>query len=155
VLSDFETRYQIDRWRSHGAVMFNDEEVRHGGRASLRVALAVRPYSGAFLEYFPGDWHGFGTLQLSVCNPSPEPLALFCRIHDQAHAEGDMDHEDRFSREFLFPPGWTTVTVDLGEVEAAPRNRRMDMGRIRGVGLFAVDLPQPRIVYIDDVRLAR
>jgi hypothetical protein len=155
VLADFETCGQIDRWRSHGADLFIDEQARQGGRASLGVALAARPYSGAFLEYFPGDWRGVRSLRFSVCNPDPDPLALTCRIHDQAHAEGAGDFEDRFGREFLFPAGWTAVTIDLEEVAAAPRGRRMDMGRIRGVGLFAADLPRPRTVYIDDLRLSR
>jgi hypothetical protein len=37
----------------------------------------------------------------------------------------------------------------------APENRRMDMGQIQGIGIFAVQLPQPRVIYLDYIRLTK
>ncbi len=152
LLSGFETSFETGRW-SGDAGFAVDRRVRLKGEASLRVELSTRKYSGVFLDYFPEDWRGFRFLQFSVYNPDSEELSLICRIHDRAHTEGVQYSEDRFNRAFSLPPGWTTVSVDLADVQTAPARRRMDMGHIRGLGLFAVDLPEPRVVYIDDVRL--
>ena len=36
----------------------------------------------------------------------------------------------------------------------APHKRKMALNQIQGLEIFAASLPEPRTVYIDDVRLA-
>lgn len=152
VLADFETPFETGRWSGNAAFAI-DRRVRRNGEASLRVELNTSKYSGVFLDYFPEDWREFRTLQFSIFNASPQELSIICRIHDRAHTQGVQHFEDRFNRAFSLPPGWATVAVDLAEVASAPAQRRMDMGHVRGLGLFAIELPEPRVVHIDDVRL--
>ena len=123
------------------------------GNPSLRVALTTQRYSGVTLKYFQGNWETYDRFQFRVYNPSSGSLSLTCRIHDDIHAQDAQDFHDRFNRTFDLPMGWSTVTIPLKEIKAAPATRQMDLRRIRGVRLFAFRLPHPRIIYIDDLKL--
>ena len=119
----------------------------------MRVSLGTTLYSGVSLEYFTGDWAGFSQLQCSIYNPDANPLSITCRIHDVVHIQGVQRYEDRYNHSFILAQGWNTIRIDLEDVKKAPANRIMDMGHIRGVGIFATRLPRPRVIYIDDVAI--
>lgn len=152
LLSDFETPFEKDRWVG-GARTTVDHSVPGHGKASLRVDLNTSLYSGIGLVYFPRNWKGYRFLHLDVLNPSPEEIEITCRIHDWRHEEGEQRYEDRFNKGFLLRPGWNGLKVDLSEVASAPISRKMDLGKIRVVGLFAKKLPAPRTIFVDYVRL--
>lgn len=57
------------------------------------------------------------------------------------------------NRSFSILQGWKTITIPLDQVKTAPEDRQMDMRQIQGVGIFAVRLPRPRTLYIDDIKL--
>ena len=57
------------------------------------------------------------------------------------------------NRSFSMLQGWQTITIPLDQVKTAPEDRQMDMRQIQGVGIFAVRLPRPRTLYIDDIKL--
>ena len=154
ILSDFENSFELQRWTgSAGRVI--DDRIVSAGEHAMRVLLGTAFYSGVSLEYFPGDWSGFSQFQCSIYNPDMNPLSITCRIHDLAHIQGVQHFEDRYNRSFELVQGWNTIRIDLEAVKKAPASRNMDMGQIRGVGIFATRLPQPRVIYIDDVRLVR
>ncbi len=44
--------------------------------------------------------------------------------------------------------GWCTIEIDHENLMYAPKKRQMDLRNIRGVGLFATQLPHPRVIYI-------
>ena len=92
-------------------------------------------------------------MKISIYNPDTNPLQIIFRIHDLQHIDGYEEYEDRYNRSFLLISGWNKIEIDLAEVEKSPSSRNMDMSRIRGVGLFVVSLPAPRILYLDEVRL--
>jgi hypothetical protein len=119
----------------------------------MKILLTTDEYSGASLRYFDGDWASARTLQISLYNPDSDPLRITCRIHDRKHNDDGMEYEDRFNRSYLLMPGWSQIEIDLDEVEKSPANRKMDMKRIQGVMLFAVSLPEPRVLYLDEMRL--
>ncbi len=154
VLSDFESRPQAERWQSENAMSITSEEV-HSGKYSLKVQLSTKKYSGVFLEYFPRNWEGYRILNFSVANPRPDTLMLVCRIHDAQHVRGDQRYSDRFNRRLTVCPGWNQFSISLYDIEQAPREREMDSKNIINFGLFAVELPSPRIIYIDDVYLTK
>ncbi|MBE0618205.1 MAG: hypothetical protein IH608_09810 [Proteobacteria bacterium] len=155
VLADFEDARELERWT--GVACFEQSsDVARAGTQSLRVRLGTEHYSGVALHYFPGDWRGFRALRLSLYRPDDDPLlVLVCRIHDAAHRERGQAYADRFNRRIHLAAGWNDVEIPLAEIRDAPRGREMDLGRIEGVGLFAVALPEPRVVYLDDVHLVR
>jgi len=152
LLSGFETAFEIDRWTG-GAVFEIEKKIKKDGGSALKVMLNTETYSGVGLKYFPGDWEGFRFFRFSVYNPQSSDLELTCRIHDWQHTQGRQAYADRFNRSYSISQGWNTIVILLEHVKMAPENRHMDMQRIQSVGIFAVRLPHPRIVYIDDVRL--
>ena len=152
VLSDFETPFELSRWEGDARFSVDSATARHG-KASLRVDMDTSLYSGVFLSYFPGNWKGYRFLVLDVLNPSPEVLEITIRIHDRRHEEGEQRYQDRSNTSHRLPAGWNEIRIGLGDVSRAPEGRTMDLGEIRGVGLFAVKLPRPRTIYLDHVRL--
>lgn len=152
LLSGFETSFEIDRWQ--GGDRLSVESITSISNSKLlKLLLTTDKYSGATLKYFDGNWASARTLKISFYNPDTTPLQITCRIHDLQHADGYEEYEDRYNRSFLLTPGWNHIEIDLEEVKESPSSRNMDMSRIRGVGLFAVSLPAPRTLYLDEVRL--
>lgn len=152
VLAGFETPWEMARW--HGSAEYAiDSSVHLKGKCSLRVRLGTEQYSGISLNYFPENWEGAKKVRISVFNPSKQGLALTFRIHDRQHENHRWRYVDRFNRRYELPAGWTTIEIDTQEIRNAPKGRQMDMGHISSVGIFAMNLPHPRMCYIDDVRL--
>ncbi len=152
ILSSFETPWEVERW-SGSADYAIDDCVYLDGEYSMRVLLNTNMYSGVSLKYFPENWEGARSFRFSVYNPSEEILFITCRINDQRHNEGQQLYEDRFNRRYSLPIGWSTIEIDIEDLKTAPKTRRMDLRHIKGVGLFATQLPHPLVIYIDDVRL--
>ena len=152
LLSGFETSFEIDRWEGGDRLSVESITSISNGKL-LKLSLTTDKFSGATLKYFDGNWTSARTLKMSFYNPDTKPLQIICRIHDLKHTDSYEEYEDRYNRGFLLIPGWNQIEIDLDEVEESPSNRNMDMSRIRGVGLFVVSLPAPRILYLDEVRL--
>ena len=152
VLSDFETGFEQTRWRDIRQIERQAEVVRSGGYG-LRIRLSTATYSGVNLFYFPGDWHGYKTINFSVYNPDDQELALHVRIHDRHHKQHKMKFSDRFHKRFVVFPGWNDLTVCLQTVRDAPLDRQMDMADIENFGIFVIRQPRARIIYLDSVYL--
>lgn len=152
VLADFETPLEKGRWRGGEKLVIEQLPAEAGG-AALRVPFSTARYSGAGLFYFPGDWTRFEVLEMHVYNPDREPLWVTVRIHDRQHTQGERRYEDRFNRRIQLAAGWNRLEFDLDDVAAAPAGRRLDLGQVRGLGIFTTALPSPRLVYLDDIRL--
>lgn len=151
ILSDFESPLQLDRWT--GGAEISIETVGDQGNKAMRADLTTDLYSGVSLKYFPQNWEGYKAFQFRAYNPSEEPIKIACRIHDREHIRGVQEFRDRFNRSFVLTQGWSIVTISLEEVKEAPELRDIDLGQIYGIGIFATRLPQPRTIYIDDVKL--
>ena len=152
LLSDFETPFEEDRWHRFPSSSVDRSVARHG-KASLRVEMDTSLYSGVSFVYFPRNWTGYRFLRLDVLNPTSEEIRITCRVHDRRHEGGEQRYEDRFNKRFHLRQGWNDLRIDLGEVAQAPVGRTMDLGEIRGMGLFASKLPAPRTIFVDHVRL--
>jgi glycopeptide antibiotics resistance protein len=154
VLSDFENPLEIYRWV--GDAKFDiSRNIASRGNSSIRIRLNTSMYSGVALKYFPADWKGYRTLEFSVYNPSSELLKITCRVHDRQHTRGPELYSDRFNRTYHLTQGWNPITVDIDELSNAPENRQMDISQIQGFGIFAVQLPQPKLIYLDYIRLSK
>ncbi len=152
VLSDFETRFEIDRWTGDADFSI-DHEIYYHGKASLKVNLNTSLYSGVGLKYFPRNWLNYSELHLSIFNPDGEAIQLTCRIHDKQHTQGLQLYEDRFNRRFSISSGWNLIKIQLKQIANSPHKRKMALNQIQGLGIFAISLSNPRTVYIDYVRL--
>jgi len=152
VLSDFESRFEIDRWTGDADFSIDHETFYHG-KASLKVELNTSLYSGVGLKYFPENWQHYNELQLSIFNPDSEPIQLTCRIHDRQHTRGIQLYADRLNRKFSISSGWNLIRIQLDQIANAPHKRKMALNQIQGLGIFAISLSKPRTVYVDYVRL--
>jgi hypothetical protein len=152
VLSNLETRFEIDRWTGDADFSI-DHEIYYHGKASLKVNLNTSLYSGIGLKYFPGNWLNYSELHLSIFNPDGEAIQLTCRIHDKQHTQGLQLYEDRFNRKFAILSGWNLIKIQLKQIANSPHKRKMALNQIQGLGIFAISLSKPRTVYIDYVQL--
>lgn len=152
LLSGFETPFELDRWSGSAGLSVESITSISQGKL-LKLSLTTDQYSGAALRYFDGDWTAARTLKITLYSPDADPLMITFRIHDLRHADGNEEYEDRFNHSFLLTQGWNRIEIDLDEVRRSPAGRNMDMNRIRGLEIFAVSLPAPRTLYLDDVRL--
>lgn len=149
-LYDFSCRQPRDYWSGH--VSRASHPARPGNHI-LRIDLGTEPYSGASLDNLAADWRGYERLELSLLNPSTTPLTMTLRINDRRHDRGDNAFDDRFNQRLHLEPGYNRFTIDLDQVRHAPAGREMEMNDIRRLGLFAVRLPAPRVVYLLDMSL--
>jgi hypothetical protein len=154
VLSDFETPFEIDRWAGNAKLSISNAVHSHG-RSALKLALNTSNYSGASLRYFPGNWQNYQYLQLNIFNPQEESLKITCRIHDRRHTEGNQAYDDRFNKNYLLLRGWNRIEIPLEQVANAPKERKLDLGTIQELGIFAHRLPCSRVIYVENVSLAR
>ena len=96
----------------------------------------------------PADWRGYRALALDV--HVDRAVSLVLKVVDAAH---DGTYADRFHRTFDLAPGGHALVVPLVEVEAGPAARRLALGRVAGVQLFAHGLDAPVVLHLDHVRL--
>jgi hypothetical protein len=48
---------------------------------------------------------------------------------------------------------WNRIQIPMQDVENAPIDRKMDLKHITEFNLFAVSLPAPRTIYLDNLTL--
>ena len=152
ILADFETTFETKRWQGKTDITATGD-IAENSRYSLRVPLLTTRYSGVNLKYFPSHWQGYKYLQLSIYNPIAESLLINCKIFDQSHRGNKYRHEDRYNGKYIMQKGWNKIVINLEEVLHAPRNRKMDLSRIKGLQIFVSSLPEPRMIFIDNVKL--
>jgi hypothetical protein len=151
LLASFETRWEMKRWMFDGSVDRSTLHATHGKR-SLQVNLAPGLYPGASLINAHLSWKGYDALLFDAFLKGNTPLALTVRINDLAHTEA---YEDRYNRTFILVPGENLLTIDLSEVEHAPKGRLMAMEHIGLLRIFSYELKEQRTVYFDNFRLEK
>jgi hypothetical protein len=150
LISDMETATDLRNWSGNVSL---SRTVFAKGSSSLKILLSTDLYSGAGLKNMPRDWRGYQRLAFEIFNPGQDSLQLTIRINDKAHDQGGHQYSDRFNRDLKVNPGWNHFEIPLAEIESAPSTRKMDLGNMLGLGLFATNLEKPRVVFFDDFRL--
>lgn len=152
VLSNFESQLELTSWHSDGSMTL-DNSISANGHYSARIEFTTKKYSGASLDYFPGNWKNYKQLLFSIYLSDLPALPLNYRIHDKQHNQNDNRYNDRFNRQVLLQMGWNHITVDLSDVISAPQTRSMDIESITNIQFFGIGLKQHRVVYLDNLRL--
>ncbi len=138
---------------------FRDSELAPGACATSgssaadpQARLSVQPgrYPGFFLNEPYPDWRAFHRLVFQATIDPDQSITLTLRIHDAAH---DDRYADRFNIALALTPGDHRIEIPLDTIRLAPHGREMDLGRIRGIGVFAYQLSQPRRVCLSAFRL--
>ncbi|GMT42808.1 MAG: hypothetical protein IEMM0002_1219 [bacterium] len=152
ILSGFETPFEMDRWKGDGLAI--EREIVRNGKASMKVHLTTEQYSGVQLEYFPPDWRKYRSLKFSIYNSSSEPLRVVARVHDEDHVKNGQPYYDRFNMSFVLSRGWNDLEIPIERIANAPKKRAMNLRFIKGLGIFVMNLPEPWVIYLDDVMLS-
>jgi hypothetical protein len=152
ILSDFESKLELSRWSGDMPFVRSKTKVLHG-KSSLKVTFGTSKYSGVFLNYFPSNWMKYKYLKYNIYYSDIDTLYFTCRIHDEKHEKSIQVYSDRYNRQYFLVKGWNEILISLNDVKNAPKNRIMDMANIRGLGIFTVQLSEPREVYMDYFRL--
>jgi hypothetical protein len=122
---------------------------------ALSIALTTRRYSGASLDNLPSDWSQYEGLALVLWNPQSYPIPLTLRINDRAHELKSNGSQDRYYQRFQIRPGINRIHLNLNDIKTTPRDREMDMTRIRRVMLFTSDIDQPGRLCLNELKLTR
>lgn len=152
ILSDFESELELSRWSGDMPFVQSKTEVLHG-ESSLKFTFGTSKYSGVSLNYFPSNWIKYKYLKYNIYYSDIDTLYFTCRIHDEKHRKSIQAYSDRFNRRYFLVKGWNEISISLTDVKNAPKNRIMDMANIRGLGIFTIQLSEPREVYMDYFRL--
>jgi hypothetical protein len=152
VLAAFDQPFELDRWS--GSAHFEIVKPAFAPtNPMLKIDFKTTKYSGVALEHFSRDWRGYQGFSFKLYNPAKTPLAVVCRINDSRHNREGYHYEDRFNRRLSIPPGWVKIDLTLEEIASSLAKRRMEMDDVLQVGIFTIDLPAPRTLYLDDLRL--
>ena len=156
-LANFESRRELSRFdfakaRNPRIVTLPDSE--DGLYSAVQLRLPTGKYPGIWLRYFPGDWRGMRALQLLIFNPEAKSIELTVRIDDAEH-DSRLGLEDRYYQSFPLLPGINRIEIPLSNVTAAPSGRRFDLGRVKSLLVFAVNLEQPHDIAIGPIVLLR
>lgn len=153
LVASFEHAWELRRWSGQHAQLARQSSRATDGQWSLHVELEPARFSSVAMHWPPHDWTGYDELVLDVWLEGDEPLEMVLKIFDDDYWATPAQREDRFEQRLHLLPGWQQVRVSLAEVEAAPQGRRMNLTAITFVELFAIDLPAPRALELDNVRL--
>jgi len=151
LLSDFETPFEIDRWKEDAVFSVSEDVARHGHH-SLKVHLTTDTYSGVGLVYFPKNWRIYENLFISIYFHGEGQLELVCRVHDFEH---NNEYKDRFNKSYLLEKGWNDLVIPFVDIENAPEKRLLNMNKIKNLKLFVSHQGQEKIIYIDHVYLGK
>lgn len=111
-------------------------------------------WGGAGLNYFPGDWRGYGRLSMHIFLPGPALLPLTLRIDDQAHVRRGQASNDRYNGNLLLQPGWNTIVIPMERILHTPGGRVMDASQIHRLRWFYPGmLSQERCFILSELRL--
>lgn len=156
LIASFERRRELGNWGTHGATMSRSGEWSTDGRSSLNVTLQPGEYPGVAMLWLEQTWSGFRQFHMDVRNPEPRPLQLIIKLQDQQHSETGFAYEDRFHQQFTIPAEDTLhVAIDLAKVRTAPAEREMNMDQINMIDVYGVDVQQPTVFQIDNLKLTR
>ncbi len=100
---------------------------------AVRVTFGPARHPGFAISGPWPDWSGYGELRFPVYSDSREPVRLTLRIHDSLHND---EYQDRFNTLLEIHPGLNPVRIPVSAIQDAPKDRRMNLRRIRSVFLF-------------------
>lgn len=154
VLCDYETPFELMRWDTCGAELAREHAVVRTGKHAMRIRFFPVRDPDATLRGFPSDWRGFGSLNLSIYNPTDHDQLINLMLYDQRQVDSEMEYLDRYNREIALPPGWNDINVRLADVRNAPRDRKTDLSRIDSLSIFLHGPEHPVDLFLDSVRLS-
>lgn len=115
-----------------------------------RVAFHAKTYPGIRIDEPYPDWRGYSYFHLDIFSKLPTPQLMTIRIDDLHH---NNEHTDRFNQAITISPGLNHIQIPLEDIRFAPVGREMDLRAMKSVLLFAVNLQEEFILYLDNIHL--
>ncbi len=155
LINSFETRYELRQLANIGAHVSwsKSSDYASSGEFSLAVKLTADPYSGIKWLGRYGDWSRYSFFAVDVYNPGEDAVQVVLKIADLQHDRGSNALDDRFNHRISLNPGWNNLRVAIDEIRNAPAKRQMRIDEVNCLEIFAVNLPKPQVIYIDNLRL--
>lgn len=151
VLADFESTGDLLPWRGSGGCDLRIEaEHPHLGSHSLKCTFSPGARPAVVFSDPPRDWSAYRWLDLQVFASGNDPLPLFVKITDEV---AYRDPAERFVQRVALAPGPNTLRIDLKDLIVGGKHRKIDTSRVKTVVFFLKELPQERVLFLDDLRL--
>lgn len=115
-----------------------------------KVTFEKAQYPGVSIYETAPDWSRYNYLSFEVYSEMPDTVSLSIRIDDIHH---NCNFDDRYTGRFRIHPGENTVMISFEALRQTPSGRFMDMEQITHLVIFMVDPPEPRTLYLDQIRL--
>ena len=103
------------------------------GRPVLEVQTKSGDWSG--VRYAAGDlsWQNYSHLSVRITNPSEEPFTLHVRIDDNEECK---KFHQRYNNSVQLSPGRNELQLTIDDIRNGPRDRELNISRIRSVLFF-------------------
>jgi hypothetical protein len=151
VLSGFERKAELGRWRGKGRLRLVTDPVRQGMYAA-ELLLGHGKHNGIWLFYCPNDWRGSKALTFSVNNPG-SPFELHFRILDYSRiGKREKDHH-QYNDSTILITGWNDIVIPSKLMENQLVGEEVDLANIWAFGVFYLEPQENKTLYLDDVRL--
>jgi len=151
ILSNLEGPFEDERWKGTSRYTLSKDFVIEGEQ-SLKVTFNTDPYNGIALIYMHRDWSNKNYLHLSIYYPGDNALLLNVRINDFLHTKNNH-YNDRFNKEIIIENGWNDLIFSINDIKNAPKGRQANLKNMQSLGMFVMNLPEPKTIYIDNVYL--
>jgi len=149
VLSNLEGVFEEGRWK--GSSQFElSSDVAIEGEKSLKVIFNTDEYSGVTLKYMHRDWSAKKSLHFSIFYPEDDDFLLNVRINDFMHVENNR-YNDRFNKKIILTKGWNHFIILIQDIKNAPEGRKINLENMQSLGMFVMNLSEPKTIYIDNV----
>jgi hypothetical protein len=150
VISSFESILESSSWVMDNAEIKRSKEHAAKGLYSGMATFLPGKYSTLCNEDLIEKWAGYKMVAMDIYLPGEKGLKIVVRINDRKH---NQNYNDRYNQRIGLGPGWNLIRIKLDDIEKSPANRLMDMSAITRICIFASDLTEPQVVYLDNLRL--
>ncbi len=154
LIADFEDEESTAFWTALAEkppeeTFFRTTLHARAGRWALKVNTVPMRYSGAELRLEGMSWASHKAFEFAVFVDEPKTLAV--RVDDW----GDCDAFDaRFNRSFSLNAGWNELSIPVEDVRRGPKNRALDVSRLKRVLFFFTPSQKSQSYLIDQIKLS-
>jgi hypothetical protein len=123
------------------------------GLYSAEIKLTPGGYSGISFSRLVRDWRNYKQLSVDIYNPDPQALRITLRVNDVLHDTNGWVDSDRFNQVIDLVPGLNHLVFSMEAIQHGPATRTMDLSQVSEVIISTRQIPQTRVIYLDNLRL--
>ena len=120
---------------------------------ALKVELKPGQYPGLEVVKMVSDWSGYQGLRLTLYNPQTQSMPLVLKLQDSQNHRLQGGYHDRLNRSLELMPGANDVRLAIDEITEAPATRKMAIDDMARISLFAVNMTESAVFYVQGIHL--